>query len=142
MPRFHSLGLLTEEHRRRHSSHRHHSHPRRVQPLTRPPLPASLIRDTLYGTDSPASGDTDSTAPTRMLPSIPLQWLKGGEGAAPATTHNTHRHSCATLVYLGPAAACAASPGTSGLSTASARAGRAAPPRNSCSRFPVLSPVP
>lgn len=107
-----------------------------VRPFTRSPLPASLA------TDSPCGGDTGGAGPTGalpagfasalLLPPLPTRRLRDGERAVPATPRRTHRHSRAAavlVVYLGPAAAaCAAFPGTSGLSTTSARPGMAPRP--------------
>lgn len=114
---------------------------------TRPPLPASLLRDrhpAPHERPSPGqrghrTAQEPAGSPLASFISAPHQQrrrrrrLKGRKRAAPAAPPVTHRGGssgsggpAAVVVYPGPTAACAASPGTSGPRTAST--GPAGPP--------------
>lgn len=113
---------------------------------TRPPLPASLLRDrhpAPHERPSPGqrghrTAQEPAGSPLASFISAPHQQrrrrrLKGRKRAVPAAPPVTHRGGssgsggpAAVVVYPGPTAACAASPGTSGPRTAST--GPAGPP--------------
>lgn len=115
-----------------------------------PPCPPCRLRsftiDTPCDTDGPAPGTpTAQDPPEHCQPAITSALLppSAAKGREPSDTRSTHRRSCATavLVYPGPTAACAASPGTSGLGPGGPPALRPLP-RNGRNRLPALTRPP